>query len=433
MSRGIPRRIAVPALFWLATFLLAGLFALRTPRWQAPDEPAHYAYVAHVASHGRPPLLVAACYDEAYIVALRSSNFVQEPDLDRFCYEGHQPPLFYYLAAPIFLLGGGSLLLLRLFAAAVGALVVPLVWAIARTLGSPHWLALATAGMVALLPQHNAMIGSFNNDALAFPVVALALFQMVRLLVTTERAGRDWLLLGIFVGLALLTKATAWVVLPLALLTVLLARPRPRRKGAAAAVRVLGAAALFILPWFGRNALLYPGPDVMALSRHDQITIGQPRTEEELARRGLGGTLLNGTETTFNSFWGQFGWMKAPLRPAEYALLWSTSALALAGLLRWLARRGWRRDGLDGRALTLLAAWASGTALMVLVYNLEFVQYQGRYLFPALGAIALFYMIGLGGWFAPRLRPPIWALFLLFLLYLDFLALLERLPGMVAY
>jgi hypothetical protein len=123
--------------------------------------------------------------------------------------------------------------------------------------------------------------------------------------------------------------------------------------------------------------------------------------------------------------------MEAPLKEAEYRVLGLFCLVALAGLLLWLARRGWREWGIDGRALLLFAAWALGSATLVLYYNLEFVQYQGRYLFPALAPLAFFTMVGLGAWLPARLRPLPWGALLLFLLYLNLLAVYQRLPGLL--
>jgi hypothetical protein len=48
--------------------------------------------------------------------------------------------------------------------------------------------------------------------------------------------------------------------------------------------------------------------------------------------------------------------------------------------------------------LLLLLTWFSLILALVLYYNLEFYQAQGRYLFPALGAIAIFMVLGLRAW-----------------------------------
>jgi hypothetical protein len=71
-----------------------------------------------------------------------------------------------------------------------------------------------------------------------------------------------------------------------------------------------------------------------------------------------------------------------------------------------------------------------------IVYNLTFVQHQGRYLFPALIPIAVGYVAGLGFWFQPLITRQSWARWLLplglaiILLAISFYALWRILPGL---
>ena len=62
---------------WLYLFVIiaayalaAALFAVRTPEWQNPDEPAHYNNIAHIASGAGLPVLRAGDYNEYYLRAL---------------------------------------------------------------------------------------------------------------------------------------------------------------------------------------------------------------------------------------------------------------------------------------------------------------------------------------------------------------------------
>jgi hypothetical protein len=103
--------------------------------------------------------------------------------------------------------------------------------------------------------------------------------------------------------------------------------------------------------------------------------------------------------TTFNSFWGQFGWMSAPMSGRIYALLWLLCAAIVAGL--WLGRAA--PTSADSTAVRrrqhlLLLAAAGGTLLAFLYYNFSFVQHQGRYLFPALLPLAIAATRGLSVW-----------------------------------
>jgi hypothetical protein len=130
-----------------------------------------------------------------------------------------------------------------------------------------------------------------------------------------------------------------------------------------------------------------------------------------LAERGALGALRRLVQTTFQSFWGQFGWMGVPLHPRVYQVLAALSALALLGLLD-STRDIWRAAKHSRRAyqMMLLAAWGVLTVGGFLWYNLQYVQHQGRYLFPALPVWALLFTLGMQRLYA---RAPRWVLGLL--------------------
>jgi hypothetical protein len=61
------RSRALLASILLLYVALATLFAVYTPPWQAPDEPAHYNYVGYVAAHGDFPVLRMGDYSHTYL------------------------------------------------------------------------------------------------------------------------------------------------------------------------------------------------------------------------------------------------------------------------------------------------------------------------------------------------------------------------------
>jgi hypothetical protein len=137
-------------------------------------------------------------------------------------------------------------------------------------------------------------------------------------------------------------------------------------------------------------------------------------TAEWLAEHGLGGWLLQMLRTTFQSFWGQFGWMTIPLASWLYILLLAFTLLS-AGLFLawwWCEGRAERADAAltlsQSRALTLMATLALLTLLAFLWYNAQFVQHQGRYLFPALIPIATALALGWDFAFRRWTTPARW-------------------------
>ncbi|MBC7226634.1 MAG: DUF2142 domain-containing protein [Thermoflexales bacterium] len=379
---------------------LGTLYAVYTPPWQAPDEPAHYNYIRALAEERALPVIEEGDYDQEYLGLLTARKFPPQLSVAPLRYEDHQPPLYYLLAVPVYLLSGGALVPLRLFSVALGLLLLTVAHRLVRDLFPDRpFLAPAAMALIAFLPQHVAMTAAVNNDALAELVLATALWLAVR------PNPRPWRL-GAVVGLALLTKTTAYVVLPVALLALWWSgarmntdERRPASYVAAQTGRLLLAALLLAGPWLVRNATVYGWTDPLGLARHNAVVQGQPRTAEWLAQYGPGGLAMRFVRTTFQSFWGQFGWMGVPMHPPVYRALAVLSALLGVGFLAgWLDRRRPRLTSGQRRGVLLLALSATLTALSYLWYNLTFVQHQGRYLFPALVPLALAGAWGLEWW-----------------------------------
>ena len=386
------RAIRVGTGFILLAYLIIGaLYAVNTPAWQAPDEPAHYNYIRGLAETGRLPVLQRGDYDQAYLSQLTARGFPAGMAVDALRYEGHQPPLYYLLATPLFMLSGGSLLALRLFSLALGGAALFFAGLCVQALFPRHpALALGTAGFFAFLPQHVAMMAAVNNDALAELLMVLGLWLLLRR--STGRA------LGLVIGLAFLTKTTVYVLALLAVFALLL-RSRRRRWNWYELWQLMLPALLLGALWWGRNLLVYGWPDVLGLQRHAEIVVGQPRSAEWLQRYGVYEFGLRFAQTTFQSFWGQFGWMGVLMGVRTYRLLAAFSLLMVAGLAIAFGQRphfsAWQREG-----VALLTATAVAILLQYLGYNLEFVQHQGRYLFPALAPLALACAAGMWGWAA---------------------------------
>lgn len=432
----------VPLLAILAAYLFVGaLYAIFVPPWQAPDEPAHYNVVRQMAA-GVWPVIKAGDYDQAYLDEIRGAQFAPPYRIDDIEYEDWQPPLYYLLLTPVFRLTHGSLLALRLASLLLGGGVVLLAYAVARELWpAQRWIAWTTAVFVAFLPQHLHIMASVNNDALAELLIAALLLALLRwtrmpLAGWQKPAERRYLLvIGLLLGLGLLTKLTVYLMLPVAG-AALLWRVWGRWDDLFPAGVLLFAPALLLgATLWGRNLLVYSGFDPLAMAAHDAVVVGQPRTAEWVALFGLSETVSRFLRTTFISFWGQFGWMAVPLL-AFFRPLLLLSVLAAAGLLLAVVR-GAPKLARETAAAASPQAVSTNPApaapqkmparllrplLLLLVflltlgvhvyYNLTFVQHQGRYLFPALIPIGIGVAVGLGTWWRllPWLRERPWLL-----------------------
>ena len=399
----------------LALYLILMMgYALLTPLWQAPDEPAHFNNIVTLAQTGRLPVLQPGDYDQARLEALKAAGFPPDQSIAGIRYEGHQPPLYYILMTPLYLLLAGAPLHWQVWALrlangliGLGTLgVMALAWR--RLFPNRPRLGVLAVGFAAFLPMHIAMNASVNNDALAELMIAVTMFLLLGMLGQEEVRPRQWALVGAIIGLALLTKFQTYFLAPLAVGVWLwrawrMSRRGMWRKGLALVVPMMALP----LPWWIRNMLVYGPTDPLGLLRHDQVVVGQPRTLDWIASQGLEAYLHRLVMFTFQSFWGVFGWMGVFMDARIYTCLGLLSLLMLvgAGYQAWR----WRKGELSltreqRRGLALLGVQLLAVVLAYGWYNWTFVQHQGRYLFPALLPIS---GLAAGGLYSPPAASPL--------------------------
>ncbi len=411
----------------VAYLVIGALYAVYTPRWQVPDEPAHYNYIRTLATTGRFPVIEAGDYDQEYLTRLVfEQHFPPSMSIEPVSYEDWQPPLYYLLAVPVFWVTGGSLIGLRLFSVLLGAGVILLAFLVARQVLPAHpTLAAGTAAFVAFVPQHVAMLAGVNNDGLAELLLAAVMLSAFRMAAAgDERSRWDDVLLGTLVGLGMITKLTFYIALPVVLWAIAEratrnAQPAPRSafhmpRFMLHVIPVALPALLIALPWWWRNLSLYGWPDFMGQLRHNAVVVGQPTLMDWGARYGWVNLLERFFTFTFQSFWGQFGWMTVLMPPRYYRVLGLLSLVALTGFIWAVAPR--LKSLLTRPLFQMLGAWVVLNVLMYLYYNMTFVQHQGRYLFPALIPIGLAFTVGLRRW--SGLLPLRWRHVVLALPYL---------------
>ena len=146
---------------------------------------------------------------------------------------------------------------------------------------------------------------------------------------------------------------------------------------------------------------------LIALARPENWSAGA------LARYGIYAVLA------FAGFWGNFGWLQAPLPWPFYLALAALCGGAAVGLVSWLARRLIdRMEGLTAALRQDAAAWLCvGAVLLALVQvalpMIGFAwQPQGRYLLPALLPIGVCLILGLRAAWPARWRGSAEALLL---------------------
>ncbi|HEX8834666.1 MAG TPA: glycosyltransferase family 39 protein, partial [Abditibacteriaceae bacterium] len=236
------------ALYCVLTLLLV----FRVPLGSAPDEWAHFKYVEHLATTQTLPVFkpIGAAKDPGY--------------------EFHQPPLYYALCAPLWDASGpgAQQYLCRLISLLFGAATVVLVWRSLRELWPDNrQLAALATGFAALLPMHQAVGASGGNDAIAGFFCALMFYRVA---CGTNRVWtlRDSVLLGVAIGLGMLSKTTCLVVAVAAFGSVchFVLRDESNKKNILKHGGAVAGVALLVCGWWLlRNTRLYGDPFAMRI------------------------------------------------------------------------------------------------------------------------------------------------------------------------
>jgi 4-amino-4-deoxy-L-arabinose transferase-like glycosyltransferase len=280
---------------------------------------------------------------------------------------------------------------LRLFDAFLGLLTLGIAYLTAREVfaGASQVVPAVPLAIVGI-PMFTAVSAGLSADPLANLFSAGVLLLLVRRVQGGVRAGMWWAVAtGALIGLGVLTKLAVAILVPVALVVVVTRSVRPIREAALMTVMT----ALITVPWLVHQVTTYGWSDPLALSRHSAVVADQPRFP------GLTPEYLTEAATiTFHSFWAQFGWMAIVAQPRLYILWGVLTAVAVVGLAttrRGMAQPVWR-----------LMLGTVGVALVgYIAYNLAFEQFQGRYLFTAVVAIAVLLVAGWAAWLPERFRP----------------------------
>lgn len=405
---------------WLLLILLAYTavavnYARLTPAWQAPDEPAHYNYIADIATKGALPVLQREDYNQKCMEVLVGNKFPQELGVDCLRYEAYQPPLYYLLGALVYRLSDGSLLALRLFGVGLGiGLILLFYYNLQLVFPDKPLVVLGATAFAAFLPMHVAVTASVSNDVLAELLLVAQLALLLRwsrdqflapATAESPQSHHQLLLLGIILGLGLLTKVYAYLFIPLTFLAIVVTVWRQGRRwsrlwaGIRLSLWVLIPAFLLGLLWWVRNLQLYGGLDFLGLAWHDEVVVGQPRTSDWINTHGLMSYSERAFRFTFQSFWGVFGWMGVFMDERIYTAMLIFTGILFLGLLWTLIRliSGTPDTDIDDYqrwVLFFFGVIVITVAAGYVWYNTKFVQHQGRYFFWGLLPISTFVALG---------------------------------------
>lgn len=441
----------VVVFIWAAFVLRATYYCVQQPMWEGFDEWAHFAYIQHMAetrsipqrtdpvskevllSLQLAPLSRSAA--ESVTGAITHEEFWRLRDEDRkrrqtelravgeltgkawseksstttvLQYEAQQPP-FYYLAmaAPYLAFRSVSLparvLALRLITVLITSGVVFATYEVARALMRGGGAPVFAAVLVAAIPGLFITVCRIGNDGLATVLNGVVLLATLKI-VTQGGQMRMWVVHGLLLGTALLTKASTLAFLPL--LPVAAAIAAKRAQSPLCRWKIL------------RGVLVSSGlAGLMAGWWYWQVwqATGTLAGEQLHVAAWAKGTLTDNISQILQVEWGRVidsaaythiwvgGWSFLTARSWMYRVFEAIALAAVVGLLILLVRRRLSRTGEGHCDASILIAVLFYTALCAAVAYHSLVVHlakgistgAGWYLHAAVTAEAVLLGIGL--------------------------------------
>ncbi len=382
----IDNRFALLVL-WLA-FLIRGLFYVSvTPLWEGFDEPAHFSYIQHIAEgqglfpnrdgHASQEIVLSVrlapkpwmsivgfgptqeeywALEEAdrndlqarlhsiprHLRTVEGSHFYGDNRLEN--YQAQHPPLYYLLMAlPYRLLSSYNVVervfAIRILSLLIASTVVFLAFRLANLVFGNAKISLAITGILIFMPQLMMDVCRVGNDSLA-----IALFSSLMLVTIANPSGGHGksLLIGILLGLGLLTKAyflTAIPAIPFVYLMRLNRRDRSLKK-AVLSLAIVGLVATLLGGWwYVKNAIDLGAPlgsvESVALEETtllDKLS-GIPEVDWEHALKAM---------VISHVWYGNGSGLKVRIwmyRIFKYLFLLSGFGLLLGVCFRWMEKR----------------------------------------------------------------------------------------------
>lgn len=438
----VPRAARVCALI---ACLSAACWSVITPPFEAPDEPAHFAYVQQLAETGHLPSSNAGAYsqaEEATMNGLLMSSVLWHPEGHTVATQAQQkrleeylalplsrtsatndagvatsePPLYYTLQVLPYDIGASGTLLdsiamMRLLSALMAGFTALFAYMFVReALPGVRWAWTVGGLSVALAPLLGFMSGVINPDSMLYAVSAATFYLLAR----GFRRGltpRLLVALSAVVTTGLLTKVNYLGLLPGVIVGAIVlivrarrVRPLPRHFYASLLL-ALAIPAIPLAAYIAKNLLSHKAglglvSSAIGLTGAKESLVGEIRYMWELYLPRLpwmkdeffGVSPLR--DIWFNRFVGLYGWLDVLFAPWVY-----TVALFPAGLIAMLMARSLFTDraALRRRAGELLVYALMALGLMALLSADSYLNKsaegagwaQPRYLMPLIPLAAV--------------------------------------------
>jgi 4-amino-4-deoxy-L-arabinose transferase-like glycosyltransferase len=418
---------------WIALILvgfavLATVYSVVTPLFEASDELWHYPMVKYVADHhfglpvqhpglsdaeapwrqegGQPPLYymigAAATFwiDTSDLPDVRRIN--PHANIGEVWPDGNANMVVHDAAREDFPWSGAVLAMhiIRFLSILMGLGTVYITYRLGRALFTQTPLiALGAAVFTAFNPMFLIVSAAINNDNLSTLLASLLLLLIVRLILGAAPSTRFYVLLGIIAGAGMLAKFQIGFMLPLVALALLIVSVRDHDwRPVVIGGAISGGLTILIAGWwYWRNYHLYG--DATGINVFLDI-VGRRAVPADWHQ------LWTERDTFTMSFWGFFGGVNVPMESGIYSLFNLIAGVSVGGLifglLMWLWSRLRRHAHLSFSPLILARLFALIWPVIVFVSLITWTRQtwasQGRLWFSAIAALSIGLAAGMVAW-----------------------------------
>ncbi len=404
-----------PALFLLALYATTTLpWLIVVPPFDSPDEIAHYDYGRYIARTGHLPDRVPtslemdgwftshwpqpALYYQALSRLILAAGAADSPvkpliagDPATRTVRGPSARFIVFFEPP----GSNVARAMyhgRLLSWSFGAIAALGLFAALGAIDASPRTRVLVVSLVLLVPGVAAHITAVNNDALAAMTAALGAAWILRASAGGRCDARVWLVAGLLVGVAQLSKATTSLLIPMALTAIIGATPVWRDRVRLALVFAAGVVLCLAGVWI-RQWIVFGDPFASALAASPARFHPVPPTWTLMHRDLYAGV----TEKLFEGFFAQFGWSESMPRSVVVWRLYrvvSWIALALMAVAAFVVAGRARGASTAVRVARVCGVGLVAHLAALFYINSIFLAPSGRHLLPALAPLLVLACIG---------------------------------------
>lgn len=394
--------------------LISSLFIFLIPVYEGPDEFHHLNYVNYVAQNlslpnqNIPEKAVAGEGHQFPLYYVLGALIVRMADHDHIVKINPEPnkkhvwngglyhfvPRFKHLSRSIFHENNDrfSFYLLRFLSLVFGSMSLLYIFKLSTLFfhdSKWQWL---PSFFVASLPQFIFTSSYIANDSLSILLATISLYYIFKIQ-KSKRNTSDFILLGVFLGLGVLTKKNLLFLLPVSALMLTFAGLRLRRTKNTKTGK-LGRNVFLVIFIFGllsgwifiRNHVLYG--DILG-NQMEKTTLGSFGLVDE---KPLFSSYFvkEFAPRFYNSFLATFGWMNVYVPKSVYTFYTLIFLASIVGVIIFLKGEHFKNFPVYFSAMAILFCLGE-----VIYYNLSYSQPQGRFLFPVIGLIGILTTLGI--------------------------------------